>query len=254
MKITFLGTGTSQGVPIVTCPCKVCRSDDVKDKRLRSSIFVQVNGIDILIDIGPDFRQQALKNKISKVDSILITHEHNDHIAGLDDIRPYNFIQNNSIPLYGLPRVIDQIIYRYGYIFSENKYPGAPSIDAVTVSESDIITIGDTHILAIPIFHGDLPIIGFRINNFAYITDASTIPQQSLDMLKDLDTLIINALQHRPHKTHFTLSEAIDAACHINAKHTFFTHLSHDIGFHEEIDKALPQSMHLAFDGLQLSL
>ena len=209
MKITFLGTGTSQGVPVIACTCPVCRSIDYKDKRLRSSIHIQIDTSSIIIDIGPDFRQQVLRENISSLDAILLTHEHKDHTAGLDEVRSYNFKQKKDMPVFGRKQVLEQLQSEFGYIFSDNKYPGVPSVELNEITNKNF-TIEGLLIEPVEVMHYKLPVFGFKIDNFAYVTDAKTISGKEKDKLRGLDVLVLNALQKETHISHLTLSEALD--------------------------------------------
>ena len=241
MKITFLGTGTSQGVPVIGCHCKVCTSDDVRDKRLRSSVLISADQYNILIDAGPDFRQQMLKNHVDQLDAILLTHEHNDHIIGMDDIRPYNFRQRYDMPIYGLKRVLDDVKGKFTYVFNDAPYPGTPRMLLNKVEANVTFSLFDKiNIIPLNIMHGNLPILGFRIDNFAYITDASYIDGKTLDLLQNLEILVLNSLQYRKHYSHFTFEEAVTMAQKLNAKSTYFTHMSHEMGIHVDILKKCP--------------
>ena len=253
MKVTLLGTGTSQGVPVIGCDCDICKSLDFRDKRFRSSIHIQVDGVSLVVDTGPDFRMQMLRAGISKLDGVLMTHEHKDHTAGLDDIRPFNFRQNRDMPVFGKPSVIDQIKREFAYIFSGHRYPGVPQVEAIEISDSPFEFNG-VKITPIPVMHYKLPVLGFRIKNFTYITDANFISEESIALIKGTDTLVLNALQKEPHISHFTLEEAIAMAQHIGARQTYFTHISHRLGLHAEIDQDLPPGIALGYDGLEISL
>lgn len=253
MKITFLGTGTSQGVPVIGCKCQVCSSLDFRDKRFRTSIHIAIDDQSFVIDTGPDFRMQMLRTEINKLDAIIFTHEHKDHTAGLDDIRPYNFLQQKDIPIFGRKQVLEQIQREYSYIFSDKKYPGIPRVCCVEIDENPF-QINGTRLIPIPVLHYKLPVLGFRLGNFSYITDANFIPQDSYKLLEGTEILVLNALQIEPHISHFTLEQAIDQAIQIGAKNTYFTHISHRLGNHEEVEKTLPKGIFLAFDGLELSL
>ncbi len=251
-KITFFGTGTSQGVPVIGSLHPVCVSNDFKDKRLRSSIYVEIFGKCILIDCGPDFRQQMLVNEKSRVDAILLTHEHNDHVLGLDDVRPINFASNKNMKLYGLLRVLNEVKMRFPYAFSEEKYPGIPAFDLYEVGNQNFF-IDEIEIIPIEISHGLLSILGFRILNIAYITDASYIDKSQVDKLMNLDVLIINSLRkENPHKAHFILPETLKMIEKINPKKAYITHISHLMGFHEVVQKELPENIFLAYDGLEV--
>ena len=251
-QLIFLGTGTSQGVPVIGCTDPVCLSTNPKDKRLRASAMVQTNNLNILIDCGPDFRQQMLRENLNRVDAILVTHEHNDHIIGLDDVRPLNFRTKKDMPIYAKKRVLNEIESRFPYIFAENKYPGAPSINLIEIDENPF-RIGDVEIIPLPIMHGNLETFGFRIGKLAYITDVSFVPDATLALLENLEVLVIDALRIQPeHHSHLTLSQAIDYAKKIKSKSTYFTHMNHYIGFHDEVESSLESNMHLAYDGLRV--
>ena len=246
MKISILGSGTSTGIPQIGCGCKVCTSSDPKDNRLRASIMIEVNDRKLLVDCGPDLRQQLINHRVTHLDGILITHEHFDHIGGLDDVRPLG-----ETNIYGEDAVLDVIKRNMPYSFVENKYPGVPVIHTHPIG-TDPFYIKDIEITPVRIMHAQLPILGFRIGNFAYLTDVKTIDEQEVDKLKGLDLLIINALRIREHHSHLSLSESLELTHKIGAKATWFTHMSHDMGLHEEIEKTLPENIHLAYDGLVL--
>lgn len=253
MKITFLGTGTSQGVPVITCTCDVCRSLDFRDKRLRTSVHLQVGEVSLVIDTGPDFRQQMLREQVSHLDAVLFTHEHKDHTAGLDDVRAFNFRQGADIPLYARRQVIDQLRKEYSYAFAENKYPGVPRITTHEISGNEFDLQG-VQITPLEVLHYKLPVYGFRVGDFTYITDASVIPPEAMEQIKGSRVLVLNALQKQDHISHFTLSEAISVAKEVGAETTYFTHLSHRMGRHADIERELPENILLAFDGLTLFL
>ncbi|MBX2846448.1 MAG: MBL fold metallo-hydrolase [Saprospiraceae bacterium] len=253
MKITFLGTGTSQGVPVIGCKCKVCSSTDPRDKRLRCAMYIETEDTRIIIDTGPDFRQQLLNNQIQDIDAILYTHEHKDHVAGLDDVRPINFLQRKDMPLYAEERVILALEREFHYAFSENKYPGVPRLLINKIDEQPFF-INKTPIIPIRVMHHRLPILGFRIHDFAYITDANFIAEQELEKLKNLDVLVLNALRFEKHISHFTLSEAVELVQKLQPKKAYLTHISHLMDRHETINKHLPANIHLAFDGFQFQL
>lgn len=248
----FLGTGTSQGVPIIGCDCEVCLSSDPKDIRSRSSVHVEYKGVHLQIDTGPDFRSQMLREKLSRVDAVLFTHEHQDHIAGLDDTRPIIFRTGKNMQVYGQSRVIDRIKKVYDYAFEEQPYPGAPKIDAHVVDEKHSFEIDGVEITPLPIIHGRLPILGFRIGDMAYLTDTNQIPETTMELLKDLDILILDALHHRNHFSHYTLEQAIEKAREIGARQTYFIHMSHYMGRHEDVEKTLNEGQNLAYDGLKV--
>ena len=254
MKITFLGTGTSQGIPIIGSDHPVCQSDDLRDKRLRSSVMVQWNDCTVVIDCGPDFRQQMLLHPIANLDAILFTHEHADHTAGIDDIRPF-FFRQGDIPIYALPRVIDNLTQRFGYIFnSTNKYPGAPAVDVHHVNPSQPFSICEQLIVPVMGQHNRLEVLGYRMESFAYLTDIKTISEDEIQKLNDLDVLVLNALRLEPHRSHLNLEEAIQLAEKIRAKTTYFTHISHHLGFYAEVEQNLPKNVHLAYDNLTITI
>lgn len=253
MKFTFLGTGTSQGVPVIACDCDVCQSIDFRDKRLRSSIHVEIDDNSLVIDTGPDFRQQMLRERIKKIDAVIFTHEHKDHTAGLDDIRSYNFRQEIDMPIYSHERVIEQLKKEFSYIFAEVKYPGGPRVEINPISNKPF-SIKGTSIIPIEVMHYKLPVFGFRFMDMAYITDAKLIAEEEKNKLKGLKVLVLNALQKTPHISHFTLEEAIEMAIEINAEKTYLTHISHKLGSHREIEKELPDNIQLAYDGLKISI
>ena len=253
MTITFLGTGTSQGVPVIGCPCPVCQSLDFRNKRFRASIHLEVMDQSIVIDTGPDFRMQMLREGIKQLDAVLFTHEHKDHTAGLDDIRPFNFYQQADIPIFGRRAVLEQLQREYAYIFNEKRYPGVPQVDCVEIDHLPF-QIKGVSITPIPVLHYKLPVLGFRIGDFSYITDANHIPEESFVLLEGTEILVLNALQKEPHISHFTLDQAIEQALRIGAKKTYFTHISHRLGLHDEVEKDLPEGIFLAYDGLKLSV
>ncbi len=253
MKITLLGTGTSQGVPVIACECEVCTSPDPKDNRLRCSVLVEMEGLSIVIDTGPDFRYQMLRQKVAQLDAVLITHSHKDHIGGLDDIRAFNFRQQKELPVYGDAGSIQQIKTEYYYAFEKIKYPGVPEIRAIEIDEEPF-QIQNVTFTPIKVFHQFMPVLGFRIGEFAYITDAKTIPESSIEKLQNLDVLILNALRIQPHISHFNLEEALEMVEKLKPKKAYFTHISHLLGKHEAISKQLPANVYLAYDGLSLAL
>lgn len=253
MKITFLGTGTSQGVPVIGCPCKVCNSLDPLDIRLRSSALITVGSQNILIDAGPDLRQQLLNNKITQVDAILMTHEHKDHTAGLDDVRPLNFMTRKVMQIYGLQRVLNVIRKDYDYAFKKNKYPGSPEFQ-LNMIKDEVFTIGDLLIEPIAIQHLTLPILGYKINNMAYITDASFIAPSEISKVQNLDLLVINALRHKEHYSHFNLTQAIQVIKEINPKRAYLTHISHEMGKYVDVAPTLPDNIFMAYDGLEVEI
>jgi phosphoribosyl 1,2-cyclic phosphate phosphodiesterase len=253
LTIKFLGTGTSQGVPVIGCTCEVCQSLDYRDKRLRTSVHIQVDDVSLVIDTGPDFRQQMLREHINKLDAVLFTHAHRDHTAGLDDVRAYNFLQNMDMPVYGTGQTLDQIRNDFAYIFEAHHYPGLPRIDLKPVDES-AFTVKHVSITPLPVMHLKLPILGFRIGDFSYITDANFISEETFAKLNGTQILVLNALQQEAHISHFTLQEAIAVVKKVNPKKAYFTHLSHKMGLHAEVSEQLPDNIHLAFDGLSFHL
>lgn len=252
MTITFLGTGTSQGVPVIACGCEVCTSTDSRDKRLRSSILVEGDKT-VVIDSGPDFRYQMLRANVQYLDAIVFTHEHKDHVAGMDDIRAFNYKQNSPVDIWAEERVQLAIKREFPYIFAEHKYPGIPQVNLKTITNQPFL-IGDIKFTPIEVMHYKLPVKGFRINDFTYITDAKTISESEKQLIKGSSILVINALQKQTHISHFTLDEAIDFAQEIGAEKTYFTHISHRLGKHEDISKDLPLGIELAYDGLKLEI
>ena len=254
MKVYFLGTGTSQGIPIIGSNHPVCLSTDLKDKRLRVSVWIHWENNSFVIDCGPDFRQQMLVSGCQKVDGILYTHEHSDHTAGLDDIRPFNFKQG-EIPIYAHQRVIDNLKLRFDYVFkTENRYPGAPSVKTVEVVNNHPFAIGNKTAIPVNVMHGNLPVFGYRIDDFAYLTDVKTVDESEMDKLKNLKVLVVNALRETPHNTHFNLQEALDFIDLVQPEKAYLTHISHLMGFHEEVQKKLPKNVYLAYDNLEITI
>ncbi len=252
MEITFLGTGTSQGVPIIGCKCVVCTSPNPHDNRLRSSVHIKVGGFDLVIDSGPDFRQQMLRHHINKLDGLIFTHGHKDHVAGLDDIRAYNYIHNKPIDVYADERVERVLRKEFSYIFDDEKYPGVPEIHLHPIDSSPFY-IHQHLITPIEVLHFRLPVLGFRIGSFTYITDANYISQTEIEKIKGSKIVVLNALRREKHISHFTLDEAVEMAERIGAEMTYFTHISHQLGLHEEVNKQLPDNIRLAYDGLVVS-
>lgn len=249
MKITFLGTGTSQGVPVIACDCSTCTSVDGHDKRLRTSVLIETKETTLLIDAGPDFRQQMLREHVIKLDSILLTHEHKDHIAGLDDVRAFNYKSQDAVDIWAEERVQKAVKKEYSYVFSDYQYPGIPKMRLNNISDNSF-NIKDISIEPIRVFHYRLPVYGFRIGNFAYITDANYIPEESKEKLFGVKYLVINALRREKHISHFTLREAIDIIHEISPKKAFITHISHQMGLHADVSSELPAGIMLAYDGL----
>ena len=256
LTLTFLGTGTSQGIPVIGSTHPVCLSTDPRDKRLRVSILLEWENHAIVVDCGPDFRQQMLTHSVDKLDALLITHEHADHVAGLDDLRPFYF-KHGDIQVYTSERVHEDLKKRFAYIFAEDKYPGVATLE-VTEIQSDPFTISDLHIQPVELLHGQLSILGFvfkfKSKKIAYCTDVKTIPEQSMQYLENLDVLIINALRESEHHSHLNIPEATSYVQKLKPKQTYFTHISHHLGFHAEADKKLPKGINLAYDNLKISL
>ncbi len=254
MQITFLGTGTSQGVPLIACQCEVCKSNNSKDKRLRSSIQFDIDGKVIVIDSGPDFRQQMLRNNTLRLDALIFTHEHKDHIAGMDDIRAFNYINKKAIDVYATENVQTALRREYQYIFSDFKYPGIPELEFITMDAMHAFEAAGVTITPIEVLHYKLPVLGFRINDFTYITDANFIDDVNMEKIKGSTHLVLNALRHEQHISHYTLNEAIEVAKKLEVPNVYFTHISHQLGLHDEINRHLPEGMQLAWDGLKLNL
>ncbi len=253
MKITFLGTGTSQGIPVIACRCDVCSSSNPKDNRLRCSVLVEFNGKTIVIDTGPDFRQQMLKNKVRRLDAVLFTHEHKDHVAGLDDIRAFNFVMKQNMDIY-LTDAVEQAIRReFSYIFADTKYPGIPLINLHRITNHPFDLFNQT-ILPIEVMHYQMPVFGYRIGDFTYITDAKSISEIELKKLEGTKILVINALRRETHVSHFTLNEALELIDRIKPQKGFLTHLSHQMGKHEDVMKELPSNVEIAYDGLIIEI
>jgi len=253
MNITFLGTGTSQGIPVIGSDHPVCLSSDSRDKRLRVSVLISWDEYSYVIDCGPDFRQQMLVNNVSRIDGILFTHEHADHTMGLDDIRPFVFRQGD-IPIYAHSRVIESLKTRFDYIFvSENKYPGAPSVIENQVTNTPFL-LGDLLVTPINTLHSQLQVFGYRFKDFAYLTDVKTVAEEEKEKLRGVKVLVVNALRIEPHHSHFNLEEALAFISEIKPEKAYLTHISHLLGFHAEVEKQLPKNVHLAYDNLQINL
>lgn len=253
MKVTLLGTGTSQGVPIVGCTCDVCVSTDSRDKRFRSSVFVEVGEEKLLIDAGPDLRSQLLTNRITEITAILLTHEHKDHLGGLDDVRPINFRMKHTMPIYGLSRVLGVVKKDYDYAFKTSKYPGVPDLTVVPVYEEPFY-IHDLQIVPIHVKHLMLPILGYRIGNFAYVTDASFISEKEMQKLEGLDLLVLNSLRKEKHYSHFNLEESLAVIDRLHPKKAVLTHISHEMGKYAEVNPSLPDNVMLGFDGMSCEI
>lgn len=253
MKITILGSGTSQGVPVIACNCEICKSLDYKDKRLRSSIMIELNEKTFIIDTGADFRQQMLRENVKKVDAIFYTHAHKDHTAGMDEIRSFNFKNEKDMPIYATEFVVTQLKQEFAYIFSEHKYPGVPNVE-VNIIENQPFEIDNILITPIEVMHFKLPVLGFRINDFTYITDANFISPTEMEKIKGTKILIINALQRETHISHFTLAQALEIVEIIQPEKAYFTHISHKLGTHAAVSQELPNNVFLAYDGLKIIL
>ena len=251
MKITVLGTGTSQGVPVVACDCKVCSSKDPKDKRLRTAILVETSVNTIVIDAGPDFRQQMLREKIKKVNAVFITHNHKDHTGGLDDVRAFNWILKQPMEVFARQSVLKSIKKDFDYAFEEEKYPGVPQINLNTI-ENKPFSVNGEEILPIDALHAQLPVFGFRMGDFSYLTDANFLTDEELNKMKGSKYIIINALRKEKHYSHFNVEEAVDLLQYLKPEKGYLTHISHQMGLHEEINKELPPGIELAYDGLKL--
>jgi len=253
MKITFLGTGTSQGIPIIANNDPVCLSSDSRDKRLRSSVMISWDDINYIIDCGPDFRQQMLRENVQSINGVLFTHEHADHTAGIDDLRPYTF-KMGEVPIYGQERVIENLKVRFAYIFeTENRYAGAPKLEE-NIIDSNSFKLSGVDVVPIKIMHGKLPILAYRFGDIAYITDLKTINEEEKLKLKNLEILVVNALRIEEHPTHKNLDEALAFVKEINPKKAYFTHISHKLGFHQEVEDKLPENVYLSYDGLQIEV
>ena len=253
MKITFLGTGTSQGVPLIACSCEVCLSADSRDKRLRTSILIEEKGKSVIIDTGPDFRQQMLREKVKSLDAVVFTHEHKDHTAGFDDIRAFNYIHKKKMDVYASARVQEALRREFAYIFSDFKYPGIPEIN-LHLLENKSTVIEGFDFLPIEVMHYKLPVFGFRINDFTYITDANYISDTEKEKIKGSKVLVLNALRREPHISHYTLEEAIQLTWELKPEKVYFTHISHQLGLHADVQKELPAGIELAYDGLKIEL
>ena len=252
LKITFLGTGTSSGVPMVACDCKVCVSADAKDKRLRSSILVESSTTSFVVDTTPDFRYQMLREQVKKLDAVLYTHPHKDHIAGLDDVKAFTFLSGNPMEIFANELTQESLKREFYYIFTDKKYPGIPEVNLNTIDLSPFL-IGDIPVIPILVWHLHMPVLGFRFGDFTYITDANRMEEAEKEKIKGSKTLVLNALRHKKHLSHFTLDEATALVQELNVSQAYFTHISHQLGKHQEINKELPTGIELAYDGMQLS-
>lgn len=253
MKVTFLGTGTSQGVPIIACKCAICTSKDAKDKRLRSSVLIETQNTTFIIDTGPDFRQQMLREDVTKLDAVVFTHGHKDHTAGFDDIRGFNWMQQIPMEVYADIRVEEVLQRDFYYAFEKNAYPGVPKLNLHRISNRPFL-VGDVKVTPIEVRHFKLPVFGFRVGDFTYITDANFIPDQEKEKIRGSRVLVLNALRKKDHISHFNLNQAIDLVRELEVEEAYFTHISHQMGFHTEVEAELPAGMHLAYDGLKVEV
>ena len=254
MIITFLGTGTSQGVPVIACHCDVCSSLDFRDKRLRSSIHIQHGEQSFIIDSGPDFRQQVLRERIERLDALIFTHAHKDHTAGMDDVRGFNFKQKRSMPVFGTEEVLEQLKTEFAYIFAAHTYPGVPRIDLNVINGENSFSVNEVEFIPIRVMHYKLPVLGFRVGDFTYITDAKYISDESIDLIRGTKTLVLNALHHKMHYSHLNLEEALEMIERIQPEKTYLTHISHHMGLSRDINSQLPPGVQLAYDGLELDV
>jgi phosphoribosyl 1,2-cyclic phosphate phosphodiesterase len=250
LKITFLGTGTSTGIPMIACECEVCTSTDKKDKRLRSSILVQSSSnTSFVIDTTPDFRYQMLRKNVKHLDAVLFTHPHKDHIAGLDDVRAFNFFQEQAMQIYANQMTIDALMREFAYAFADKKYPGVPNLELNTIA-LEPFPIGDINVIPIEVWHMKMPVFGYRFGDFTYITDANRIEESEKKKIRGSKFLVVNALRKEKHISHYNLEEAIELVHELEIPTAYFTHISHQLGKHEEIEKRLPEGIHLGYDGL----
>ena len=252
LKITFLGTGTSSGVPLIGCDCAVCTSADPRDNRLRSSLLVQSATTTLVVDTGPDFRYQMLREKVKKLDAVVFTHPHRDHMAGLDDVRAYNFFQKKHIDIYADSLMESAIRRDFYYAFADTRYPGIPELNLISISDEPFI-VGDIPVTPVKVWHMKMPVLGFRFGSFTYITDANRIEEQEKDKIRGAEVLVLNALRKQQHISHFTLGEAVELAQELRVPQAYFTHMSHQVGLHADIEAELPDNIHLAWDGLVLN-
>jgi len=253
MKITFLGTGTSQGVPVIACNCEVCLSKNPKDKRLRTSILIEDKGKVIVIDTGPDFRQQMLRANVQQLDAVVFTHEHKDHVAGLDDVRAFNFKQQKDMEVFATEQVQTALKREFYYAFTEKKYPGVPNINLNSITNKSF-KVGEVELTPIDVWHYKMPVKAFRVGNFTYITDANRIEEEELAKIRGSEVIVINALRKETHISHFTLDEAVELLKELKPKKAYLTHISHLLGKHDEVEKELPEFIEIAYDGLEINV
>jgi phosphoribosyl 1,2-cyclic phosphate phosphodiesterase len=253
MRITLLGTGTSQGVPVIACDCKVCKSDNIKDNRLRSSVMVEVDNQTIVIDTGPDFRQQMLREKVKKIDAVLFTHHHKDHVAGMDDIRAFNYKWKKDMPVYCTRNTEKALLNEFPYVFQQDKYPGTPNV-SINIIENRSFKIKDTNIIPIEAKHYVMPVLGFRIKDFVYLTDVSYIAEKEKEKMKGASLIVLDALRKKEHISHLNLRQALDLLEELQPNEALLTHISHYMGLHDEVNNELPDNIQLGFDGQQVDL
>ena len=254
MKITFLGTGTSQGVPVISCPCRVCASTNKKDNRLRSSILIEHEGKVFVVDSGPDFRQQMLRENVQQLDGLIFTHSHKDHTAGMDDIRAFNYFMKKPMEVYATDFTQKKLREEFPYIFEKNDYPGIPELNFHSINGDTNFSVEGLEIIPINVLHYKMPVLGFRFGDFTYITDANLIPDEEKKKIYGTKYLVLNALRNEKHISHFTMKEAIDVAKEFKAETTYLTHISHQLGLHDEVSEQLPKGIELSYDGLKVSL
>lgn len=254
MKITFLGTGTSQGVPVIGCHCPVCTSADKKNDRLRTSVLIETPEANVVIDTGPDFRQQMLRAQVDRLDAVVFTHAHKDHIAGLDDIRAYNYFQQREMDVYATAETQQRIRTEFDYVFNNQTYPGVPQLRLHTIENDTPFSINGLQFIPVRVLHYRMEVLGFRIGDFTYITDANYIAPEEIMKMKGSKAFVLNALRHETHISHYTLAEAIEVANEVGAANSYFTHISHQLGLHADVQQTLPPGMHLAYDGLTINI